>query len=65
VLIEASTEGWTEHGRFKLEPQTTLRKDRGRIWVHPVISGGKLFLRDQNYVYCYDIRDASATQASK
>jgi outer membrane protein assembly factor BamB len=65
VLIEASTEGWAEHGRFKLDPQTTLRKDRGRIWVHPVISDGMLFLRDQNYVYCYDIRDSSATQASK
>jgi outer membrane protein assembly factor BamB len=64
VLIDASTEGWTEHGRFKLDPQTTLRKDSGRIWVHPVISGGMLYLRDQNYVYCYDIRDASGTQAS-
>lgn len=65
VLIEASTEGWKEHGRFKLDPQTTLRKDKGRIWVHPVISGGMLILRDQNFVYCYDIRDASSKQASK
>jgi outer membrane protein assembly factor BamB len=64
VLAEASTEGWKEHGRFKLDPQTTLRKDRGRIWVHPVISGGRLFLRDQNYIYCYDVRAEAAQAAS-
>ncbi|MCX7912302.1 MAG: hypothetical protein N2506_05000, partial [Dehalococcoidales bacterium] len=26
VLIEPSTEGWKEHGRFKLDPQTDQRK---------------------------------------
>jgi outer membrane protein assembly factor BamB len=57
VLIEASPEGWNEHGRFKLEPQSTIRSDRGKIWTHPVISGGMLYLRDQDHVYCYDIRD--------
>lgn len=55
VLIDATTDGWQEHGRFKLDPQTTIRKDKGRIWVHPVICNGRLFLRDQDLVYCYDI----------
>ncbi len=36
VLAEASPKGWTEHGRFTLDPQTTLRKPKGRIWTHPV-----------------------------
>lgn len=55
VLIDATTEGWQEHGRFTLEPQTELRKDRGKIWVHPVITGGRLYLRDQDLIYCYDV----------
>jgi outer membrane protein assembly factor BamB len=55
ALIEASPEGWKEHGRFTLDPQTEIRKDRGKIWMHPVIANGKLYLRDQNLVYCYDI----------
>lgn len=55
VLIEASPEGWTEHGRFKLEPQTEQRKPKGKIWVHPVIVDGKLYLRDQELVSCYDV----------
>jgi len=55
VLIKASTEGWQELGRFKLQPQTELRKPQGKIWSHPVITGGRLYLRDQNLVFCYDV----------
>lgn len=55
VLAEASTKGWKEHGRFKLDPQTTQRNPQGRIWTHPVIVGGKLYLRDQELLHCYDV----------
>ena len=24
-------------------------------WTHPVVAGGKLFLRDQGNIFCYDI----------
>lgn len=55
VLIEASPEGWKEHGRFTLDPQTDQRKPQGKIWTHPVICDGKLYLRDQNLLFCFDI----------
>jgi outer membrane protein assembly factor BamB len=55
-LIEASAEGWNEKGRLVLEPQTEIRKPQGRIWTHPVISNGRLYLRDQDLITCYDIR---------
>ncbi len=55
-LIEASDQAWTEAGSFLLEPQSEKRKSNGRIWTHPVISDGRLFLRDQDLIYCYDIR---------
>lgn len=55
VLIEASTDGWKEKGRFRLDPQTEQRNPKGRIWTHPTIAGGKLYLRDQELIYCYDI----------
>ncbi|MCH2114939.1 MAG: PQQ-binding-like beta-propeller repeat protein [Pirellulales bacterium] len=57
VLIDASEEGWHEQGRFTLDPQTELRKPRGKIWVHPVIANGRLYLRDQELLFCFDIRD--------
>ena len=56
VLAEASPKEWKEHGRFKLEPQSKIRSSQGRIWTHPVISNGKLYLRDQDLIYCFDIK---------
>ena len=56
ALIAASSDDWQEHGRFKLDPQSTKRSRRGKVWAHPVIANGKLYLRDQEYVYCYDIK---------
>jgi outer membrane protein assembly factor BamB len=56
VLIEATENGWSEQGRFQLEPQSQIRSNRGAIWTHPVISNGKLYLRDQDLIYCYDVK---------
>jgi len=56
ALIEASPEGYQEHGRFTLEPQTTQRKPSGRIWTHPTIADGKLYLRDQELLFCFDVK---------
>jgi len=56
VLIEATTAGWKEHGRFKLDPQTKQRSPKGKVWTHPVISNGRLYLRDQELVFCYDVK---------
>jgi outer membrane protein assembly factor BamB len=56
ALVAASPAGWKEHGRFKPEPQSKIRLPDGRIWTHPVISNGKLYLRDQDLIYCYDIK---------
>jgi outer membrane protein assembly factor BamB len=49
-LAEASPAGYREHGRFE------IRTGRLPTWSHPVVSGGKLFLRDQDTVYAYDVR---------
>jgi hypothetical protein len=55
VLIEASPAGWREHGRFRIPRQTSQRSPRGGIWTHPVVSDGKLLLRDQELLFCYDV----------
>ena len=63
ALIEASGSGWKEQGRFKIPQQTTKRSQRGKIWTHPVVANGKLYLRDQDLIFCFDIKDqASASR---
>ena len=56
ALVEANSTARKELSRFKLDPQTKIRSQKGRIWTHPVISNGKLFLRDQDNIYAYDVR---------
>lgn len=56
ALVEASPAGWKEHGRFKLEAQSSKRSRQGKVWTHPTVSNGKLFLRDQEMLSCYDVK---------
>jgi outer membrane protein assembly factor BamB len=55
ALIKATPDARHETGRFTLSPQTTLRKPKGRIWTHPVVCNGRLYLRDQELLHCYDV----------
>lgn len=56
ALIEASPNGWKERGQFKIDPQTGHDRKRGKIWTHPVVANGKLYLRDQEHILCYDVK---------
>lgn len=56
ALIDASPEGFKEHGRFKLDPQTTQRNPKGKVWTHPTVANGKLYLRDQELLFCFDVK---------
>jgi outer membrane protein assembly factor BamB len=48
-LAEANPAAYREHGRFDLKTGNLP------TWSHPVVSGGKLFLRDQDKIYAYDV----------
>jgi outer membrane protein assembly factor BamB len=56
VLLEANPSAWTEKGRFKLDPQSSIRNPKGGIWTHPVVSNGRLYLRDQDLIHCYAVK---------
>jgi len=51
ALLEATPAGLKEKGRF--DPPD--RSDK-HSWSHPVITGGKLLLRDQEVLLCYDVK---------
>jgi SAM-dependent methyltransferase len=50
-LIEANPKEYKEKHRF-------LPPDRSNLppWTYPVLSGGKLYVRDQSFLLCYDLR---------
>jgi outer membrane protein assembly factor BamB len=52
ALIEADSSELKEKGRFK---QPDRSKDKA--WAHPVIANGKLYLRDQGILLCFDVQE--------
>jgi outer membrane protein assembly factor BamB len=59
ALIEAKPTKFTENGRFKIPRETKNRTPSGKIWSHPVVANGRLYLRDQELLFCYDVRAGS------
>jgi outer membrane protein assembly factor BamB len=51
AIIEASPDGYKELSRF--DPPD--RSDKNS-WPHPVVTGGRLYVRDQDVLQCYDVR---------
>ena len=50
VLIEASPAGYTEKGSFSIPGVS------GPSWPHPVITGGRLYIREQDALLAYDVK---------
>jgi hypothetical protein len=50
VLVEATPEGYREKGSFEI-PGVTRPS-----WSQPVIANGRLYLREQDKLYCYEVR---------
>ncbi len=55
-LVEPSKEKWMPRGQLSLPEQTKIERQQGKIWAHPVIAEGKLFLRDLDLIYAFDIK---------
>ena len=51
LLIEPNAKEYVERGRFK-QPD----RSRSPAWAHPVVANGKLYVRDQDTLYCYDVK---------
>lgn len=51
-LVKASPEKYEELGSFTV-PGSGERPS----WAHPVIADGRLYLREQDRIVCYDVRD--------
>ena len=51
LLIEPNPKEYVERGRFE-QPDRT----RPPAWAHPVIANGKLYIRDQDVLFCYDVK---------
>ena len=51
LLIEPSAKQYVERGRFSQPDRSS-----SPAWAHPVIANGKLYVRDQGILFCYDVK---------
>lgn len=58
ALVEPSTEGYREKGRFAPPGQPAKATGMEKAWAYPVIADGQLYLRDHGALWCYDIKSA-------
>ena len=65
ALVEANPDSYVERGRFIFRTFDHFKiggfdeEDEKPTWARPVIANGKLLLRDQDNLYCYDIKDSA------
>lgn len=55
TLVDADPKEAKIRGRFTIPEQSKSKKPSGKIWTPPVVAGGKLFLRDQELVFVFDV----------
>jgi outer membrane protein assembly factor BamB len=56
ALVEASPEGYRERSSFT--PPDMPERGRGvRAWAYPIVANGRLYIRDLNSLWSFDIRD--------
>jgi outer membrane protein assembly factor BamB len=56
AMLDASPKAYKVISQFKLPQASKLRKSGGGVWTHPVLSDGKLYLRDQELLFCYQVK---------
>ena len=56
ALIQAAPEGYHEMGRFTPPGQPAKANNMEKAWAYPVVADGKLYIRDKNCLWCYNIK---------
>lgn len=56
ALVEPSTEGYREKGRFTPPDRPKRSSPMEQAWAYPALANGCLYLRDQQMLWCYDVK---------
>ena len=62
ALIEASPDGYKEHGHFT--PPGIPEKRLGKAWSYPAVADGRLYIHDWGTLWCYDVKGEGSPRAA-
>lgn len=62
ALVDASPEAYHPKGEFT-PPGTPSHSGRGpKAWAYPVVANGRLYVRDLDHLWCYDVQHESGAK---
>ncbi len=56
AMFEPSAEGYREKGRFTPPGLPARANPMEKAWPYPVVANGKLYIRDKDSLWCYDVK---------
>jgi outer membrane protein assembly factor BamB len=61
ALVEPSPDAFKEISSFTIPemskaPQARPTSRQSKIWSHPVVANGRLYLRDTELIFCYEVK---------
>ena len=55
ALLEPTPEAYREKGRFT-PPDRPPSTGGSKAWAYPVVAEGRLYIREHNSLWCYDVK---------
>lgn len=63
-LVEPTPEAYREVGRFTPPDLPSRSNAMEKAWAYPVVAHGRLYIRDLDRLWCYDVRKSPAPPSS-
>jgi len=60
ALVEATPEAYREKGRLTLPDKPQHTNPQEKSWSYPVVANGRLYIRDKNSLWCYNVSDRAS-----
>src|SRR5204863_6235021 len=55
ALVEPGPESYRQKGRFTPPDQPKHANEMEKAWAYPVVANGRLYIRDQAVLWCYNV----------
>ena len=56
AVVAASPDGWKDFGKIEIPERTNIKTQDNQAWTHPVVANDKLYLRDHDLLFCFDLK---------
>ena len=56
TVIAASPAGWKAFGKIEIPERSNMPSQDRMVWTHLVVANDKLYLRDHNLLFCFDLK---------